>query len=176
MSDFNPATGHQAVPSTASLPPARARTRSALPAVSAAAVEAPPLPPGESAYDVGYGKPPTKSRFKPGQSGNPRGRPRRAKGLNTIVRETLGAKVAVRTAAGTSQISRIEAVLQKSLEKAMKGDARAQLALMNLWAKAVPDAIENAGTDVQREESLSAVDLAILEVYRASLMDEGDEQ
>ena len=31
-----------------------------------------------SAYDVGYGKPPTASRFKKGQSGNPRGRPKGA--------------------------------------------------------------------------------------------------
>lgn len=29
-------------------------------------------------YLVGYGKPPLHTRFKPGQSGNPRGRPRRA--------------------------------------------------------------------------------------------------
>ena len=29
-------------------------------------------------YDVGYGKPPIKDQFKPGQSGNPKGRPPRA--------------------------------------------------------------------------------------------------
>jgi hypothetical protein len=29
--------------------------------------------------DVGYGKPPKRSRFKPGQSGNPKGRPKRAR-------------------------------------------------------------------------------------------------
>ena len=27
-------------------------------------------------YEVGYGKPPSHTRFKPGESGNPRGRPR----------------------------------------------------------------------------------------------------
>lgn len=27
-------------------------------------------------YDVGYAKPPVGTRFKPGQSGNPKGRPR----------------------------------------------------------------------------------------------------
>lgn len=30
-----------------------------------------------SEYDVGYGKPPVRTQFKPGQSGNPKGRPRR---------------------------------------------------------------------------------------------------
>lgn len=33
-------------------------------------------------YEVGYGKPPEHSRFKKGQSGNPNGRPRKAKANN----------------------------------------------------------------------------------------------
>lgn len=35
--------------------------------------------PPASDYEVGYGKPPQQTRFKPGQSGNPRGRPKGAK-------------------------------------------------------------------------------------------------
>ncbi len=37
------------------------------------------LPEEERDYEVGYGKPPAEHRFKPGQSGNPRGRPKGAK-------------------------------------------------------------------------------------------------
>jgi len=33
-------------------------------------------PPSAPSYDVGFGKPPVRSRFEPGQSGNPRGRPK----------------------------------------------------------------------------------------------------
>jgi hypothetical protein len=33
--------------------------------------------PRQSTYDVGYGKPPADTSFKPGQSGNPKGRPKR---------------------------------------------------------------------------------------------------
>jgi len=122
----------------------------------------------DAAYEVGYGKPPTATRFKPGQSGNPRGRPKGAKGLNTIVRETLGGKLAVRTSEGTKKISKIEAVLQKTLEKALKGDARAQFELMKLWRVAVPDAA-GPDEDLTAEQSLSSADLAILAAFEAQL-------
>ena len=39
--------------------------------------------------EVGYGKPPEATRFKPGQSGNPKGRPRKAKGRKAIARRIL---------------------------------------------------------------------------------------
>ena len=167
------------------LPPARTRTRTvppietldprpvigeAEPSVSIP-VEAGGEPEESSSgaeYQVGYGKPPKRTRFKPGQSGNPKGRPKGAKGLNTIVRESLGGKLAVRTSEGTRKISKIEAVLQKTLEKALKGDARAQLELMKLWRAAVPDtpdADETAGNN----ENMSEADLAILAAFEAQL-------
>ena len=37
------------------------------------------LPSSEPAYKVGYRKPPAESQFKPGRSGNPRGRPKGAR-------------------------------------------------------------------------------------------------
>ena len=122
-------------------------------------------------YQVGYGKPPVTTRFKPGQSGNPKGRPKGAKGLNTIVRETLGGKLAVRTSEGTRKISKIEAVLQKTLEKALKGDARAQFELMKLWRIAVPDS-PDAHDAAGNGESLSSADLAILAAFEAQLTEQ----
>ena len=41
---------------------------------------------------VGYGKPPKLTRFKPGQSGNPRGRPRGALNMATVLERTLRRK------------------------------------------------------------------------------------
>jgi hypothetical protein len=176
-----------------SLPPARQRTRTtpvqpgpheashgdaSLTASIPAALEETDAPTAEIpveeetagsdlAYAVGYKKPPLQTRFKPGHSGNPKGRPKKAKSLNTIVRETLGGKVAVRTAAGTKKISRIEAVLQKTLEQAMKGNPRAQMELIKLWRGAVPDeVVENTATC---DEDLTAADFAMLEAYRAQL-------
>jgi hypothetical protein len=47
-------------------------------------------PPAEGAEEkVGYGRPPEPSRFKPGQSGNPRGRPKGAVGVKSILEKVL---------------------------------------------------------------------------------------
>jgi hypothetical protein len=47
-------------------------------------------PPAEAAEEkVGYGRPPRHSRFKPGQSGNPRGRPKGAVGVKSILERVL---------------------------------------------------------------------------------------
>ena len=40
-------------------------------------------------YAVGFGKPPRRTRFCKGQSGNPKGRPRGAKNLATLMEKVL---------------------------------------------------------------------------------------
>lgn len=124
-------------------------------------------------YYVGYKKPPVHGQFKPGQSGNPKGRPKGAKGLNTMVREILGSKVAVRTPNGVKKISKIEAVLQKTVEKALSGDPRAQMELVKLWKNAVPELQQAENSGQSDAEDLTASDLAILEAFRADLAEKG---
>lgn len=46
----------------------------------------------ETDYEVGYGKPPAATQFKPGRSGNPRGRPPKSKSLQNLVVKVLGEK------------------------------------------------------------------------------------
>lgn len=122
-------------------------------------------------YEVGYCKPPKHTRFKPGRSGNPKGRPKAAKGLNTLVRETLTQKVAVRTASGQRKISRIEAALQKTVELAMKGNPRALAEIIKLYANAVPEQSDDTGS-LNREADLTETDLAILEELQRQLAGE----
>ncbi len=128
---------------------------------------------GTSEYEVGYGKPPRRTRFKPGRSGNPRGRPKDAKGLKTIVRETMTAKVPVRTAGGEKKMSRMEAVLHKTIELGMKGNPRALMQLITLYASAVPEAALPVAA--QHTEELSASDLAMLEELKATWLAENGE-
>lgn len=76
-------------------------------------------------YDIGYGKPPRHTQFKPGQSGNPKGRPRRTRNFKTDLREELEAEVVVTEGGRTQTISRQKAMIKRTVEKALKGDLRA---------------------------------------------------
>lgn len=99
---------------------------------------------GGNDYAVGYKKPPVHTRFKKGKSGNPKGRPKHAKSLNTIIREEMLAKVPVRTSAGVRYISRAHALVLKRLEQASKGNDRAMDKLFERYDVAVPGASEEA--------------------------------
>jgi hypothetical protein len=154
------------------MPPVRSRTRPAMQGQGnspAPEVTEPQQAKEEAGYAVGYGKPPVATRFKSGQSGNPKGRPKAAKGLGTIVRDTMSQKVAVRTPSGEKRISRIEAALHKTVELAMKGNPRALAQLIKLYADAVPEAKSSAGEHVLIED-LTATDLAMLDELEQILL------
>jgi Family of unknown function (DUF5681) len=124
-------------------------------------------------YEVGYKKPPKSSQFQPGQSGNPKGRKQGTKGMKTLARETLTAKVTVRTTDGTKKMARIEALMHKFIELAMKGNPRAMLALFSMYENAIPDRAYSDGADIATPP-LTETDEAILAELRTLLMSEGD--
>ena len=54
---------------------------------------------------VGYRRPPVRTRFGPGQSGNPRGRPKGARNLSTVVAAALGVNQGLRAGAVDMQFA-----------------------------------------------------------------------
>lgn len=156
------------------LPPARVRTRSQ-PAIAASQAAA-----GETAttvtenYPVGYCRPPEATQFKPGRSGNPRGRPKGSKCLKTLIRENLTEKVPVRTGSGQRKMSRIEALIHKLVQQGMNGNSRAIAELMKFYASAVPEEKCAVGTSIQGD--LTAADIAVLNAFRQQILGEGSQQ
>jgi hypothetical protein len=86
----------------------------------------------EGDYEVGYGKPPRHTRFKRGQSGNPRGRPPGAKNLSTLLNEALNELVAVTENGGRKSISKRQAAFKQLVNEAAKGNWRALKLLVDI--------------------------------------------
>jgi len=76
-------------------------------------------------YAVGYRRPPRAACFRPGQSGNPGGRPRGARSLSTVVRAALGERVTVTVNGREKRISKLEAAVIQLANQASRGEARA---------------------------------------------------
>jgi hypothetical protein len=76
-------------------------------------------------YKVGKGRPPLHSRFKPGQSGNPKGRPKGIRRPQELVRKLLSRKVTIREAGSPRTATALEAMLLSLVARAMKGDHKA---------------------------------------------------
>lgn len=91
--------------------------------------------PACDSYEVGYGKPPKATRFKPGQSGNPRGRPKGAKNrkpalheerMKDIILEEAYRTIKVRDGGKQVSIPIAQAVVRSLAVNAAKGQHRAQ--------------------------------------------------
>lgn len=69
-------------------------------------------------YEVGYGRPPAKSRFQPGQSGNPKGRPKGAKSIADTIADAFSERVQVVEGGKKRWFSKLELMLHNMLARA----------------------------------------------------------
>jgi Family of unknown function (DUF5681) len=116
-------------------------------------------------YRVGYGRPPKEHRFQPGESGNPKGRPKGAKNTSTLLRKILDRKIEVRTGATVRKVSVREAILIRFAESALKGDTKSAHFLLQRY-----DVAETAQSEVQ---DILNVRYETLEEAREALAKEG---
>lgn len=120
---------------------------------------------GGGGYAVGYGKPPIHSRFKPGQSGNPRGRQKGGKSYKETVGEIFNERITVHTPQGTKRMTKLTALAHTNMNNALKGDAKATDRVLKM-ARDAGLVEEAAGTfDEIAMKQLSEQDKAILERY-----------
>jgi Family of unknown function (DUF5681) len=108
------AAGHQAITPGASAAPSEGQSSE------------------EGMYQVGYGRPPLQSRFKPGQSGNPKGRPRQSRNMRTIVKQVLSEDMQIREGGRLRRMPAMEALVRTLRARAFKGDPKALASLILL--------------------------------------------
>src|SRR6516162_9593437 len=103
----------------------------------------------EGGYKVGPGRPPLHTRFKKGQSGNPRGP--RHKNLPALLVAALDEPVVVTSGGERRRITKREAVIAQLVDKSAGADLRATKMLIDL----LKDIEKRAGTAPAPEESPS---------------------
>ena len=103
-------------------------------------------------YEVGFGKPPKHTRFKPGQSGNPRGRPKRVPTLAELVQREAKRKIVVVEEGERRKVSKLDALAKRLMQEALKGNARATQQVIQLLAvSAAAHEATNAASEAQNE-------------------------
>jgi hypothetical protein len=102
---------------------------------------------------------PDASKFKKGQSGNPGGRPKGAKGMKTLLAQELKESITVQQDGKKTRIRRSEALIKRMVNDALQGRDRPRDTVLR-YAEAI---------DQDRQQrtaaELSADDQAILDRY-----------
>ena len=122
-------------------------------------------------YEVGYGKPPSHTRFKPGQSGNPRGRPGGSKNLSTLLDEALNELVVVSENGGRKRISKRKAAFKQLGNEAAKGNWRALKLLVDL----LQDLERRTDPASSETSACTAADEKVIEQLRARFLKAKDD-
>ena len=103
-------------------------------------------------YEVGYKKPPEHTRWKPGQSGNPKGRPKKVKDFEKLLDIELSRTLRVTEGGQQVTLTKREVILKSLVNDALKGDLRALKMLLPFIVK--QQTVEGFEPDAADREAL----------------------
>ena len=115
---------------------------------------------------VGYGRPPVHTRFKPGRSGNPKGRPHNSRNLRTIIQDALTTRIVLRQGQGKRSISKLEGIVLRQIEGALKGNEKQALATLKMAAQV--GLLDGPESEIEAAASLSASEKEMMEELLSS--------
>ena len=120
-------------------------------------------------YEVGKGKPPKKHQFKPGQSGNPKGRPTGSKNVHQILTKILGEKITITDAGKKMVVDKLEGAIRVMVNKSFDGSPaslKLLLEVLECGGEAERSSEENPFSDEDYRTLMK--DLGWLEKVRAA--------
>ena len=127
----------------------------------------------EAAYAVGYRKPPVHSRFKPGQTGNRKGRPKGARSLKSLIQHALEEKVAVKTNGKSDKATKRQVIATQIVNQAVRGDTKATKFVMDLEEPVTAaegadgDSVEVLGATI-KDADLQVLEHALQRIQRGA--------
>lgn len=126
---------------------------------------------GDPSSGVGPGRPPKHSQFRRGQSGNPKGRPKKTANLKTDLAKLMGGKIEITINGEKRKANRQEALLLSLYQRALQKDARAAKTLFDMVIK-----LQLPEDKFKIEPDLSEADQLIIESFlcRNQLTTESD--
>jgi Family of unknown function (DUF5681) len=92
---------------------------------------------------IGYKRPPREHQFRPGQSGNPSGRPKGARNFRSELREELSELITVRDGEREIQVSKQRALIKSLVSAAIDGNQRAAASVLAMCVRMLADAEED---------------------------------
>ena len=109
---------------------------------------------GSDGYEVGYGKPPLHTRFQPGRSGNPKGRPKGTKNFRTDLAEELSERILVREGDRARHVSKQRALIMTLMASTLKGNTRSASLLLTMMLRLDLGEATNDAAEPLREDEL----------------------
>jgi Family of unknown function (DUF5681) len=129
----------------------------------------------KNGYVVGKWRPPLSTQWKPGQSGNPKGRPKGAKNMMTYFRQELNRKISIKEGGIVRKVTSREAIAKTTVNLALKGDPKF-IPVMMVVDREVSALDERKILRAIRENRTPRTAKEALEAYKRTLRGEDDEE